>query len=289
MKISGFTIVRNAITFEYPVIEAILSILAICDEFVVAVGASSDGTRALIESIASPKIRIVDTQWDDSLRTNGTVLALETNKAIAMLSPDTDWAFYIQADEVVHEKYLPAIQQAMKEYKDKPSVDGLLFKYLHFYGSYDYVASSARWYKNEIRVIKPHRQIYSYRDAQGFRKENNQKLKVKAIDAYIYHYGWVKDPRAMQRKQLDFNKLWHDDEWISKHVVPADSFDYKAIDQLSLFTQTHPKVMQERAEKLNWQFEHDVSKNKFSLKNTLKNFLYNYFNIEIGYKNYKKV
>src|SRR6266478_5060005 len=134
MKVSGFTIVRNAIKFDYPIVEAINSVLPICDEFIVAVGNSDDDTLNLIRSIHSPKIKIIATTWDDTLRQGGKVLAIETNKAFAAISPDADWCFYIQADEVVHEKYLPAIKDAMLKWKDDGKVEGLLFNYKHFYG-----------------------------------------------------------------------------------------------------------------------------------------------------------
>src|SRR5438045_1755818 len=127
MKISGFTIVRNAIKYDYPIVEAITSILPICDEVIVAVGKSEDETLQLIRSINSPKIKIIATVWDESLRVGGKVLADETNKAFATVSADTDWAFYIQGDEVIHEKYLPVIKEAMQKYKDDKSVEGLLF------------------------------------------------------------------------------------------------------------------------------------------------------------------
>ena len=142
MKVSGFSFVRNAVKLDYPIIEAITSVLPICDEFVIAVGKSEDNTLELIRSIDSPKIRIIETVWDDSLREGGRVLAVETDKAFAQISEDSDWAFYIQGDEVLHEKYLDTVKQAMQAHKDNPNVDGLLFKYKHFYGSYDYVADS---------------------------------------------------------------------------------------------------------------------------------------------------
>ncbi|MCD6062385.1 MAG: glycosyl transferase, partial [Flavipsychrobacter sp.] len=243
MKVTGFSFIRNAIKFDYPIVESIRSILPVCDDFVVTVGNSEDRTLELIRSIAPDKIRIVETRWDDSLRTGGQVLAQETNKAFRAIGEDTDWCFYIQGDEVVHEKYHPTIIEGMEKWKSHTEVDGLLFKYLHFYGSYDYVGSSSTWYPNEIRIIRNDKSIYSYRDAQGFRKGNNEKLRVKAIDAYMYHYGWVKDPRAMQRKQEQFNKLWHEDDWVEKNVIKAVEFDYAGnIDALKLFQGTHPKV-----------------------------------------------
>jgi hypothetical protein len=274
MKVTGFSFVKNAIIYDYPVVEAIRSILPICDEFVVAVGKSDDETLELIRSIDPEKIRIVETVWDESLREGGRVLAIETDKAFKAISKDSDWAFYIQGDEVVHEKYLPVIREAMEKYKDHKEVDGLLFHYKHFYGSYDYVGASASWYPNEIRVIKNDPSIYSYRDAQGFRKGDDKKLNVVPIEAYMYHYGWVKAPKAMQRKQENFNKYWHDDQWVEEHVVKAEEFDYEGhVRELELFAETHPAVMIERIERLNWKFAYDISKRKKSTKDKLKAFL----------------
>src|SRR5688572_24978219 len=180
MKVSGFTFVKNAVQFSYPIVEAITSILPVCDEFIVSVGDCEDGTLELIQSINSPKIKIIRSVWDNSLREGGKVLAVETNKALDAISPDSDWAFYIQGDEVVHEKYLDTIKQEMLRWKDKPEVEGLLFKYLHFYGTYDFVADSRGWYRHEIRIIRNDKAIRSFKDAQGFRK-NDRKLNVKPI------------------------------------------------------------------------------------------------------------
>ncbi len=169
--------------------------------------------------------------------------------------------------------------------KDK-SVDGLLFKYLHFYGSYDYVGSSAQWYPNEIRVIKNNKKIYSYRDAQGFRKNENEKLRVKPIEAYMYHYGWVKPPEVQKEKIGNSLKLWNSDSKIGEHKIRVDNFDYSNIDALEHFEGDHPKVMQDLIFQKNWTFDYDISKNKLSLKNKFKNFVKKYLGIEIGYKNY---
>jgi hypothetical protein len=265
MKVTGFTFIRNAIKFDYPVVEAITSILSLCDEFIVAVGNSDDGTRQLIEHINSPKIRIIDTRWDDTLREGGQVLAVETNKALDAISDDTDWAFYIQGDEVVHEQYLPEIRKSMELWKDNPDIEGLVFNYLHFYGSYDFVGDSRRWYRREVRVIRNNKRIRSYRDAQGFRLDG-RKLKVKCIDAFMYHYGWVKPPEKQQLKQHHFNRYWDNQEWeINKEPV-KEPFDYTHTDSVAWFNETHPQVLQERIKKMNWKFDIDPTQKKFSLK-----------------------
>lgn len=287
MKVTGFTFIRNAVKYDYPVLEAISSILPICDEFVVAVGNSEDNTLELVQSLG-PKIRIVHTTWDDNLREGGAVLADETNKAFRAIGADTDWCFYIQGDEVVHEKYHGAIREGMLKWKDDKRVDGLLFKYLHFYGSYDYIGTSSRWYRNEIRIVKNDKTIYSYRDAQGFRKGNDLKLNVKPLDAYVYHYGWVKEPKAMQRKQHAFHRLWHSDEWLEKNIAKSEDFDYAAyIDSLEKFSGTHPLVMHKRIERANWTFSHDISFNRTRLKEKFKQFAERKLGINLSYKNYK--
>ncbi len=290
MKVTGFSFIRNAIKYDYPVVESIKSVLPLCDDFVVAVGNSDDGTLELIKNIAPEKIRVIETVWNDSLREGGKVLAQETDKAFHEISGDSDWAFYIQGDEVVHEKYLDTVYSEMKKWKDVQKVDGLLFKYRHFYGSYDYTGESLRWYRREIRVIRNNKNIYSYRDAQGFRKGENEKLRVKLIDAYVYHYGWVKEPGAMQGKQESFNKLWHDDFWLDKNVAKAERFDYSNIDALSVFEGTHPEVMLERIQKKNWHFDYDLSYNKFTAKEKFKRTVEKLTGHRIGeYRNYRLV
>jgi hypothetical protein len=289
LKVSGFTFIRNAIKLDYPIVEAIQSILPICDEVVVAVGNSDDSTLELIQSIDPVKIRIIETIWDDNLRENGAVLALETNKAFQAIDSESDWAFYIQGDEVIHERYLETIRNAMIYYQNRNDIDGLLFNYLHFYGSYDYVGASSKWYREEIRVVKNNKSIYSFNDAQGFRKGENQKLNVAKIQAYVYHYGWVKEPKAMQQKQESFNRLWHDDQWINENVSKSISFEYEEhVSQLSIFQDTHPKVMRNRINNKNWKFDYDISRNKRSLKDQFKDFLLK-IGINASYQNYRLI
>jgi glycosyltransferase involved in cell wall biosynthesis len=290
MKVCGFTFVRNAIKYDYPVVASLQSILPLCDEIIVAVGNSDDRTRELVNSIAPNKIRIIDTIWDETLREGGKVLAVETNKAFHAVPTDADWCFYIQADEVVHENDVEAIKNAMLKYVDDKRVDGLLFNWLHFYGSYNFVGNALSWYDKEIRIIRNDRNIYSYRDAQGFRKGDNEKLNVKQIEATIYHYGWVKHPKDMQRKQTKFHSLWHDNAWIERVMGTKDEYDYQGnIDTLLPFRGTHPSVMQERISKMNWTFNYDLSQNKLSLKRKLKLFAKEKLGMDFSYRNYKLI
>ncbi len=288
MKVTGFTIIRNAIKYDYPVIEAIKSVMPLCDEFLVGVGNSEDGTRELIESINSSKIRIIDTIWDDSKREGGLVLSIETNKVFDAISSDTDWCFYIQSDECIHENDLDVIRQSMVKYCHDDKVQGLLFKYKHFYGHYSYVGVGRRWYSHEIRIIKNDKRIRSYKDAQGFRTVDGKKLNVKPVNASIYHYGWVKSPKAQQAKQENFHKMWHDDEWMKKNIPVVEEFDYSTIDFLEKFEGSHPEVYKAHIASANWIFNYDPKKIKVSAKQRLLFFIERMFGWRIGEnKNYK--
>ena len=287
MKVSGFTIIKNAVINGYPIVEAITSILPVVDEMIVLVGDCDDDTQGLIEAIGDPKIKIHHSVWDKNLRKGGTVLAVETDKAFKLIDPTSTWAFYIQADEVIHEKYYPAIRKGCEDFKDNTKVQGLLFKYVHFYGTYDYVGDSRKWYGHEVRIIRNDKKISSYKDAQGFRV-GKEKLKVKPIDASVYHYGWVKSPEQMMTKSKNLGLLWRTDEEAKALLEQPDYFDYNEFDSLAKFTGTHPDVMKKRIAEMNWKVELDISKKKLTGK---KLFLY-YFEKLTGirlfdFKNYR--
>lgn len=231
-----------------------MSVLPLVDEFVIAVGNSKDETLNLIESIQDPKIKIIHTVWDDTLRQGGKVLAVETDKALANVSSDADWCIYIQGDECFHESDYAEIRNGMSTFLHDPKVEGLLFDYIHFFGSYDWMTDSFSRYRREIRIIRNKTNIQSWGDAQGFRK-HGQKLKVKKIKATVYHYGMVKSPEDQQKKQKYFNKLWHSDEWVDKNVGHSDTFIYDPKEILLPFQGNHPSLMLPRIKAQNWKID----------------------------------
>ena len=289
MKVCGFTFIRNAEKFDFPVIEAIKSVLPVCDKFVVAVGESEDNTRQIIQNISPEKILIVDTNWDENLKKGGAVYAAETNKAFDAIPPEYDWCFYIQGDEVLHEKYLETIKLSMLDNLGKKYVEGLLFGFRHSYGTYDYVGDCRHWYRNEIRIIRNDKTIRSYRDAQGFRK-NGQKLNVLPVNAEIYHYGWVRHPRFMQQK-IDSVKQFY--EGISgqkaEQIALEKEFNYGAeYDALARFEGTHPAVMQDRIQRLNWKMEVDLKRINMKLKYRFLYKIEKLFGVRLfEYRNYR--
>lgn len=267
MKVAGFTFIRNAVKYDFPVVEAITSVLPLCDLFVVALGRSEDQTEELLRGISGDKIRIIPSEWDETLTHGGEVYACETNKAFDAIPVEFDWCFYIQGDEVLHENDLPRVKAAMERWADDREVEGLLFDYLHFYGNFDHVGDSRHWYRREVRVIRNDKSIRSYRDAQGFRREG-RKIKAVPADAAIYHYGWVRHPLYMQRKVDAVSRFYSG--------ISAEEAERKAIDQefdygghydaLARFNGSHPRVMEERIKRLNWEAGVDITKKRMNLR-----------------------
>jgi hypothetical protein len=200
VKVSGFTIVRNAIKLDFPVEASIRSILPLCDEVVVNVGRSDDDTLDLVRSIADPKIRILETEWDMS--GGNSVLGRETHQA--MRACRHPWGIYIQADEVLHERGAGLLADAIQRYDGNPRVEGLLVRYLHFYGGFDTIATHRRWYRREVRGVRlaPELDIRPYQGAQGFRVgPGHRKIRAQLTDAEMFHYGWARPTQALREKR----------------------------------------------------------------------------------------
>lgn len=252
MKVSGFTIVRNGVDYDYPFVEAIQSILPLCDECIVNCGASSDGTLERLRSLDSAKVTVLHREWDMSLREGGRLLAVETNQALERCTGD--WCIYIQADEIVHEKDYEVIRRAMHDDLLRDAIEGFEFSYRHFYGSYDYVQDNYRlWYPRAVRAIRNRRSIRSWGDAMGFKHSNGGPIRTKRIGAEIYHYGWVRSPRIMKVKKENFETLYHSDEEVGEMDFSGEVFTHMG--HLIRFEGTHPSVMRERREKFRSTFD----------------------------------
>lgn len=294
MKISGFSYVRNGVDYDYPFVEAIQSILPICDEFIMVLGDSTDSSREAILNIGSPKIKIVDTVWDMNNRKGGKVFAQQANAGLDHITGD--WAFHIQADEVIHESDLPKIVEAIHQYDSDMEVDGLLFPFTHFWGSYDYIRTSRRVHKHEIRVFRNDKVIRSYRDSQGFRKytsvaaydagEKGTKLNVKKVDAVVHHYNGVRSNVVQNKKIYTFNSMYKQEQSTTNTNIEA--FDYNNVDRVAKFTGQHPGVMKKRLESFNQPFTFDPKRSKWKLKDRLIQPLEDLLGIRVGeYRNYK--
>ena len=239
VSISGFTFIRNGVDLGFPFEASIRSLLPLVDEFVVAVGKGCDDTLERVRAIADPKIRIIETLWNERMADRGFVYAQQ--KMIAQYSCTGDWAFYLEGDEVVHEDELAAIRASVERHHPNPAVEALVFDYLHFYGSPQWIATSPGWYRRECRLIR--NTIRSYApDGQYWLVTSNHKKgrnpRAALAGARIYHYGWIRRNEEMQKKLEQVSKYWGD---TSAAQVTYSQFDRRA---LAPFTGTHPQAVQ---------------------------------------------
>ena len=244
MKISGFTFLRNGQKLGYPFIASIRSILPLVDEFVIALGPCDDDTEAMVRAIGDAKIRLIPTHWNEHLRSDYSVkgFVFGQQKTIALYNCTGDWAFYLEADEVLHEDDLPTIKGAMEKYLADERVEALAFDYLHFYGNQNTVAWSPGWYRNEVRVIRNTIPAWSS-EALFFNVVDSHKRsrypRATQAGATVFHYGWVRSEAQMNLKAAATHKYWEN--------APAARLDYSQVDAavLKLFTGTHPAVIRD--------------------------------------------
>ncbi len=239
--LSGFTIVRNAVQLDYPVIPAIRSILDICDEVVVNVGKSEDGTRDLVAGLGDPRIRILDTEWDFSCGSGA--LSIETNRAMAACRGA--WGLYIQADEVLHETGAAILVANLREWHGDPGVEGLLVDYVHFYGDFDTIATNRHWYRREVRCVRLGADIRSYQDAQGFRVGADlRRVRARATGARMFHYGWAGPSQAVRRKLAASKEIFTEAvDRLEARAARRHALDWTPL--LRPFRGTHPEAARE--------------------------------------------
>lgn len=240
VKISGFTIVRNALKLNYPFRESVLSVLPLCDEFILNCGDSEDRTRELCAELAAehPKIRVIDSIWTREKQSGGYQLKHQTDTALAQCTGD--WCLYIQADEVMHEADFAPLRQGIQKANPMDHVDGLVSNYLHFYGGYNYHIQGRNWYRREVRLFKNGRGITAFRDAQGFRRDE-RRLRGLLTSARIFHYGYVRSPQSLATKSQEMAGWWGENPDSN-----PDSFALRRHVGLRRYKGTHPAVMADR-------------------------------------------
>jgi glycosyltransferase involved in cell wall biosynthesis len=290
MKVSGFTFLRNGQKLGYPFVASIRSILPLVDEFVIALGPCDDDTEKMLREIGDAKIRIIPTTWNENIRPDYSVkgFVYGQQKSIALFNCTGDWAFYLEADEVLHENDLPKIRAAMEKYLPDERVEALAFDYLHFYGNKNTIAWSPGWYRSEVRIIRNTIPVWSS-EALFFNViEAHKKARYPRAahtGATIFHYGWVRSEEQMNLKSAAVLKYW-------QNRANTD-LDYTKIDAevLKLFSGTHPKVIQDWLPKADGVFQadpnHQLTSREKKHRRMLK--LEKLFGVQFSKKHYQLV
>jgi len=263
MKVSGFSFLRDGVKLGYPFEESIRSALPVCDEFIVAVGASEDGTLERLEAMKEPKLRLVPTTWNEQCRSHGFVYGQQ--KMIAQYNCTGDWAFYLEGDEVLHEDDLDSLRRAMAHYLDDPAVEALAFDYLHFYGDTQHLHLASQAYRkatrilrNSLRAIAPdglYWAVIKERKWHGGRNKRRTRYpRAAALNLPIYHYGNARHDRYVQKKAETGNQYWSEKQAFQSSYGDLDP------QQVGPFRGQHPAIMADWiAEHANQDFEFNAA------------------------------
>jgi hypothetical protein len=285
-SISGFTFLRNGVKLGFPFEASVRSILPLVDEFVVAIARGEDDTRERLLAIGDPKIKLVDTVWNEHMESRGFVYAQQ--KMIAQYACTGHWAFYLEGDEVLHENELATIRASVDRHHGNPEVEALVFDYLHFYGSPHWLAVSPAWYRRECRLIRNTIRTYAP-DGQFWvvmdKHRRGRHPKAALAQAHIYHYGHVRRTEYMQAKMDQVSKYW-------SHGAPQ--VHYGKIDAQSLrpYEGTHPAVMHEwLAREAEQHFapdpDHQPTRRERKHRHAMR--LERWFGLDLSHKHYRLV
>lgn len=259
MFVSGVTFFRNVISLDYPFLESIRSLLPLVDEFIINIGIGTDGTREAIEALREPKIRIIDSEWDQALCKNGEIFSVQTNIGLSHVNEKADWVFYLQSDEVLHENDMEKIRFSMEKFKNNSNVSGLMFPYVQFI--HDYWSIDPWAFRRAIRVIRP-KGLRSVGDSSGFIQESDGRYLDKRnpdlwrySGAKVYHYSSVKSNHAMIAK-IKAQVQWYHGGSAPKDIQDvlgrtesgSEEFFPERFMIAKKFTGTHPMVMTSRVQ-----------------------------------------
>lgn len=251
MKISGFTFIRNGNALGYPFVPSIRSLLPLCDEVIVNVPRSTDGTRETVAAIGDPKIRIIESDWDEKQKVGDPIMRKHTDLALAQCTGD--WCVYIQGDEVLHEATIPAMRATMERELNNAAVQGLLVDYTHFYGDLWSEVYSFGWYYKEVRVVRRDPKIRAHGGAQGFRTTDDEKLRVKNSGGRYFHYGYALEPSQARIKVGNLASVYGNENLVKETTARPQRF-YDDDQKVKPFTGTHPATMREIVAAANWRY-----------------------------------
>ena len=283
MKVSGFTFLRNAVINGYPFEESVRSVLPIVDEFICVIGESEDDTRERVVAIADPKIRVIDSRWNENMQDRGFVYGQQ--KMVAQFNCTGHWAFYLEGDEVLHESEVSNIRETMQENLNDPEVEALYFDFFHFYGTPNQVGVAGyrrapRIIRNSIRSIAPDGLFWTVMD----KNKRGRYPKAKHAGGNIYHYGHCRSVSKMAEKLKQVGRYWG-----SKH----EGFKgYGSIDtrELRPFKGSHPAVMENwlaKEAETEFRQDPDYRVTRRDRRNRIRFWIEDILGVEISKKHYQ--
>lgn len=261
VKLSAFTIIKNAILFDYPIVESMKSILPTVDEYIVNVGICNDGTKEMLERefADEPKVKMFDSEWEG--KEYGTTFFSHQTQ-LTLDKCEGDWVVYLQADEAIHEYDRPRIRKWIAR-AEAEGAQGLTLEYLHFAKNPQTVKRTYKdgfdAYDREIRVFRNDGNLFSFGDGQSFsfledyldprgpQPALHRAERFLDTDIKVYHYGYLRDGKKLLQKKRYLDGFYKVSEPGREDRIEEADGEY-SFDENSLkpCNEPHPATMHDR-------------------------------------------
>lgn len=253
--LGGSMFIRNAIQFDYCVVEALDSLCAVCDEAVILDCNSTDGTLDLLSDLQKrqPKLKVITGgNWECSEKFDRLRILADVAKSYLT----TDWHFMLQADEVIHEASFRTIRKAIEH----PTHRAYMIRRCNLWGDlnhylrYDLPQEHKPVSDEVIRLATI--DCTAYGDAEVL--QCNPDFMGREVDnIVIYHYGFVRRDANMIDKTLSMQSwFWGAESKPDQKVVEMSKKDnprfewetLKTREMLSPLPMPHPIFARKWAE-----------------------------------------
>lgn len=191
MKISGYVCARNAVLLDYSLMEAVRSLIPVCDEVVVSDGESEDSTVDLVKSIGDSRVRVITYPWPSP------------NRDIHFLTDWLNWTrerlsyeyqITVDADEIL----APSAYPVVKMLSEKGWCG--LFKRYNFWKDAKHLAPPNRVCGDYVARCGPSN-LFACSDEPIPRKSPNLRTTAEHHDGLtIFHTGFIRRPMAFIAK-----------------------------------------------------------------------------------------
>lgn len=237
--LGGSLFIRNGLEYDYCFEESIKCLLDFCDKVVVVDAGSDDGTTEILKNINNHKLLVIYLSKEEWLNRHGKEkLTYFTDKAIDEL--DTDYNFYLQADEILHESSYKWVRTAMEV-----GGEGYLCTRNNLWGNCNLQLNVPHERKpcstSVLRLAKTRYKAYGDAESLNAPCINDFEEKIK-----IWHYGFVRKKEVMRAKIINmqigvFGMSDYDPKLDECNIFnPKLWFDG---DDLEKITEPHPKIM----------------------------------------------
>lgn len=209
MNLSVIMVIKNGIENGYTFLESIRSVVDVADEFLISDGYSTDGTYDYLMAAADrfKNIHLYRDHWNPS--GHGEAIAVMTNRIKARAKGD--WIYNIQADEVIHESFLPKLIYLTRQ--KTPDYRSFAVEFLHFVGDFRHVETNPG-YRFAVRLVPNSDRIHVMGDGWTFEGDIHPVGFIQ--EPPLFHFGWVYARNNIFKRKHQAEYIYQDEESYQK-------------------------------------------------------------------------